>query len=251
MPWTSFTIHPLHARFRPRPASGLIFMLLAALLTVGCAQTAHLSRPADKSLVPPNARVLLMPADIQLFEVTAGGLLEPKADWTESARMNVHASLQELLRLREDRLIDYRAPADDAEMARAHAQLVKLHEAVGQTILVHKYIEGLQLPTMKDRMEWSLGPGAASLRGADRADCALFVFLRDSYTSPGRAAVMAAGLLLGVYIPGGIQMGFASLVDLNSGEILWFNRLVSGTGDLRQPEPAREAVTRLLSQIPL
>lgn len=49
---------------------------------------------------------------------------------------------------------------------------------------------------------------------------------------------MIFGLLLGVGLPGGVQVGFASLVDLE-------------TGDLRTLEPAKKTVENLLSGFPL
>jgi hypothetical protein len=49
---------------------------------------------------------------------------------------------------------------------------------------------------------------------------------------------------------GGIQVGFASLVDLDTGEVAWFNVLVNQTGDLRTAEPARIAVDSLLTDMP-
>ena len=47
------------------------------------------------------------------------------------------------------------------------------------------------------------------------------------------------------------QQGFATLVDLQTGDIIWFNRLVSISGNLRSPEPAREVATKLLTELPL
>ncbi len=89
------------------------------------------------------------------------------------------------------------------------------------------------------------------LRDEFGADYALFVFMRDSYASAGRVAVIAVAALLGVGMQGGVQLGFASLVDLRTGEVMWFNRLVSGVGDLRTPEPARQAIESLLTDVPL
>jgi hypothetical protein len=53
--------------------------------------------------------------------------------------------------------------------------------------------------------------------------------------------------LLGAAVPGGSQVGFASVVDLKTGDIVWFNRLVRGAGDLRTPEAAAETVKALVS----
>ena len=67
------------------------------------------------------------------------------------------------------------------------------------------------------------------LRDKYRADYSLFVHLRDSYASPGR----------GVALEGGSQVGFASLVDLNTGDIVWINRLRRNSGDKCQASSAK------------
>ena len=48
-------------------------------------------------------------------------------------------------------------------------------------------------------------------------------------------------------MPGGTQVGFASVVDLKTGDIVWFNRLLRPQGDLRTPEAAAETVRALVS----
>jgi hypothetical protein len=57
--------------------------------------------------------------------------------------------------------------------------------------------------------------------------------------------------LLGIGMPGGIQVGYASLVDLETGQVVWFNRLARGTGDLREPDSAAETVEALLTDFPV
>lgn len=227
------------------------FFLIICLICIGCAATTgYKTNPAPPNL-PPNARVLLMPLDVQLFELTAGGLQEPKADWTESAAKHVQAALEDLLQLKQDTLVAYQPPPDDPEKARFNEQLMKLHEAVGQSITVHTYFSAYNLPTKKDTFDWSLGEGVKRFNERYDADCALFIFIRDSYATAGRKAAMVFGALAGFYVAGGLQMGFSSLVDLHNGNILWFGRLLRETGDLRTPEPAREAVLQLLAGIPL
>jgi hypothetical protein len=48
-------------------------------------------------------------------------------------------------------------------------------------------------------------------------------------------------------VPGGSQVGFASVVDLKTGDIVWFNRLIRPQGDLRTPAAAAETVKALVS----
>jgi hypothetical protein len=83
------------------------------------------------------------------------------------------------------------------------------------------------------------------------ADYALFVYMKDSYATAGRAAVMIFAALMGVHgVQGGVQVGHASLVDLNSGDVSWFNIVGRGTGDLREAKPAIETVNALMSNFP-
>ena len=225
-------------------------LLFVCLICMGCATTDYKVTPPSPNL-PENARVLLMPLDVQLFELTAGGLQEPKADWTAAAENHVHTALENLLAQKKDTVVKYEPLADNPEKERINEQLMKLHEAVGNSIMIHTYFAGFNLPTKKDTFDWSLGGGIRQINERYDAHAAWFIFIRDSYASPGRKAAMVLGALAGISVTGGFQTGFASLVDLQSGDILWFGRLFRQTGDLRTPEPAYEAVSQLLFGIPL
>jgi hypothetical protein len=50
-------------------------------------------------------------------------------------------------------------------------------------------------------------------------------------------------------VPGGQQVAFASLVDLKTGSVVWFNVLTSGVGDIRTPEGANQMVGKLLEKL--
>ena len=228
-----------------------LFILCAlALALAGCAQTqAFKSKPAIEGKVNPSV-VLLVEPDVKLSVLTAGGLQEPHAEWTETGKRNVARALDDFMRERNATLISYRPPSGDPDKAHRHNQVMKMHEVVGVSIIQHKYNQVFALPTKADRFDWTLGPDTRLLKDEYGADYALFVFLRDSYATAGRAAVIVMGALLGVAVQGGMQVGFASLVDLNTGEVAWFNVLVNEAGDLRTPEPARLAIDSLLTDMP-
>jgi hypothetical protein len=160
--------------------------------------------------------------------------------------------LQEELSRRNAMLVPYE-PTEDPEKLYRHNQIVKLHNAVGEAILRHKYDPKFELPTKKGKFDWTLGPGVSVLREDYEADYALFVFIRDTYSSAERTllSLVFTGLFLFPIHPGSIQQGFASLVDLHDGDIEWFNRLISYTGDLRSAEPARKTIKNLLVDLPL
>lgn len=223
---------------------------VAAVLIAGCAQTTVLLKADAPKRPPGQLHIVLMPADIELSELTAGGSIEPKAEWTRQAVAHVTAALRGELDAKNARLIPYRAPTDDQAEQQAETQILKLHEAVGAAIIIHKLTPYRELPT-KDKFDWALGDSVKRLRQRHDTEYALFVLFRDSYASAGRVMLMFGAALLGVGIPGGNQVGFASLVDLRSGDIVWFNRLMDPAGDLRTPEGAQRAVKSLLKELPL
>lgn len=243
--------HPVAARARPR----LVLWLLALLCLSACTST----RPR-LSAQPPQLRqapVLLMPVDVTLSELLATGLSEARADWSEQARGHLQQSLRQSLSLAGAVPLILPEPSEGAS-SEALRQVELLYQAVASSILAAE-LRPETLPTKRDRFDWSLGPGAAAtLRAAaDAVDpqagarYALFCYVRDSYASSGRKALMVVGPLLGLGVQGGQQIGVAALVDLQDGRIRWFNLLLSQSGDLREAAPAAAVTERLLDGLPL
>lgn len=197
-------------------------------------------------------RILMMPPDVELYEVTAGGGLELNAEWTRQGQSNLTGAVRKNLNSLNAQFLEFTPPAEESDAADRLNQLQKLHGTVGSTIGRYHFAQNNRLPTKKGAFDWTLGPGAQELGTYADADYALFVWVRDSYSSPGRAVVKAAAaVLFGVYIPGGIQFGHASLVDLRTGQVVWFNALnPREAGDLRTPEPAADTVAQLLDKLP-
>ncbi len=230
-----------------------LILAVASTAFFGCVTTKPLLQ-AELPEIPGRARVLLLPADIELSELTAGGVLEPKADWTKLAKQHVTKALSEELKATNDNLIIYEPPVENPMAEHMHQQLIKLHTAVGQTIVLHKILGpqlAMELPTKKDKFDWTLGRNAQMLRDGTDADYGLFLHVRDSYASAGRVAVIIVAALLRVGVSGGQQVMFASLVDLKTGDLVWFNLLAREAGDLRTEENAREAIKELLEDLPL
>ena len=135
------------------------------------------------------------------------------------------------------------------------AELERLHGAVGNSIALHKYL-GENLPTKRGKgLDWTLGNQAVALGQRTGMDYALFLHAEDSFASTGRVALQVlgiAGCLVGFCAPnmgGGSQFAYASLVNLRTGEVVWFNVLQSRIGDIRTPEGAAVMVERLLGRM--
>jgi hypothetical protein len=223
-------------------------VLVAAALTAASfdafAQSRHLA-PGFTTL-PPAAQIVLMPTDIELFSISAGGVLEPKADWTDAASKHFKAALIEKKKGLGAATVDI-SDKDADEFG----ELNTLHAAIARSIANHHFGPGfLKLPTKDGKLDWSLGDAVKPLKDRSKADYALFSWIRDSYASGERVAAMVALALFGIVVPGGIQVGYASLIDLNSGQVLWFNLLARTSGDLRERDKAAETLEALLTGFP-
>ncbi|MFY9184923.1 hypothetical protein [Limnohabitans sp. Hippo3] len=222
--------------------TGLFLSLLLHSAT-GWAQSKNLAPGFTR--LPEQARVVIMPADVELFSISAGGVQEPRADWTEQAQKHLQ---QELLHQRSN-LARQVSPLK-SELQDPMAELNGLHGAVAQSIFLH-HIQGIsKLPTKNGELRWTLGEAVKDLRDQTQADYALFVWIRDSYASAERKAAMIAMAFLGVGLTGGAQVGYASLVNLKDGQVVWFNALNRASGDLREAKAAEETVQVLLRNFP-
>lgn len=224
-------------------------LLAAALLAVGVA--AQAANPDVEHLAPgftsrpAGSRLVILPADMELFSISAGGVEEPRADWTAAAQKNLAAALDAERPLLGDR-VSHLEPAQADEFA----DIVTLHRAVADAIALHHTGRGLKLSTKEDRLDWSLGDAVRPLKERTGADYALFTWVRDSYASSERKFAMLAMAMLGAISLGGEQVAYASLVDLKTGRVVWFNRLDRSAGDLRDPTNAKETVQSLLKDFP-
>jgi hypothetical protein len=223
--------------------------VLAAVLFAG----AVLAQQSDSKHLAPGfharpagSKLVIVPADMELFSISAGGVQEPKADWTEAAQKHFRTALA----ARREQLGANAVELQDADLDE-FAELNALQRAVGEAVFVHHTGMGMKLPTKNERLDWSLGDAVQPLKARTGADYALFTWIRDTYASNERKATMIALALLGAISTGGEQIGYASLVDLNSGRVVWFNDLRRMSGDLRDERSAMETVETLLEGFPV
>ncbi|MEO8547383.1 MAG: hypothetical protein ABI422_03345 [Sphingomicrobium sp.] len=241
---------------------GIALALALSVPVAGCVQTRQY---ADLQFTPPQGdyRLLVMRPDVTVNSVTTGGMAEPRADWTKQARANVIAAIraQQAARGGKVQILAHRnelaGVSEDAV-----ADLERLHSAVGNSIALHKYL-GAYLPTKSRRgLDYTLGEEAVALGRKTGFDYALFMYADDSIVSGGRVALQVlgiAGCFVGFCAPnigGGGQFAYASLVDLKTGDVVWFNVVQTGSqiagvkmGDIRTPDGAAQLVERLLGRM--
>ena len=222
----------------------VVLALVWALCSGALAQSRNLA-PGFTRLAAGD-KVVIMPVDVELFSLSAGGVAEPRADWTVSAQKHLDAALRKRMAG-----IKLDAAAMDEKGADEFAEQVSLHAAVAQAVALHHGLAGnWALPTKAGKLDWTFEDAMRPLRAKTGARYGLFLWVRDSYASAERKVAMVALALLGIGVGGGAQVGYASLVDLETGRLVWFNRLARGSGDLREEATADETAEALLSEFP-
>ena len=241
---------------------GLALVTALGVATAGCVQT---KQYADLQFTPPQGdyKLLVLRPDVTVGSLTTGGMVEPRADWTDQARAAIVAALREQQAARGGKvtIIEHRneIPGVTADEL---ADVERLNSAVDDSIVAHKYL-GDYLPTKRGKgLDWTLGQDAVRLGQKTGYDYALFLHGEDQVASGGRIALGILGLagcVVGFCAPnigGAQQLDYASLVDLKTGEVVWFNVVIAGSqvpgikfGDLRTPQGAAQMVDRLLGRM--
>lgn len=227
--------------------------LLAVALSFAMPATAQEktgSKPGF-TLRPGTARIVLMRPAIRVGSQSTGGMFEPRAQWTTEAREHISLALKDLQARLGNEVVPYEEGAGgDAALT---AQYGNLFGALANSVIEYQFFKGNRLPTKKKQkkeFDWGIGPGIAELAALKGADYALFVNTYDAYGSTGRKALQVVGFLAGVPITSGVHHGYAGLVDLRTGELVWLNADRQMGGDVRTADGAVKRVRQLLEGFP-
>ena len=231
---------------------------LAALLASACLLAGCGSAPPSKSMptwvadLEPLAgrKVVVMKPDIELFVIQSGGIPELNAGWTSSARIGVAGFLSRRLSARRVTVISAEQVDAEREDDPRAVQLLRLHSAVAENILASHFGRSDRLPTKERRFEWSLGAEARVLAQRYQADYALFIAFHENYPTEdsvgpdsGRLSRRFAAMSL-------YRKGYAMLVDLKSGQVVWFAERDRRSPGLRTSGELRATLDNLLENFP-
>jgi len=226
-----------------------VFMLALSLAIPATAQDKNGSRPGFV-LKPGTARIILMRPTIKVGAQSTGGMFEPNADWTTQARENINRALNAAQSNMGNQVIAY----DEGVSGEgpAASQYGYLFNALADSVIEYQFFHGNRLPTKvrKGQFEWNMGPELANLKSLSGADYALFINTHDEYGSTGRKVLQIVALLGGIPVTSGVHVGYAGLVDLKTGDLVWLNADRQMGGDVRTPEGAEKRVRELLRGFP-
>lgn len=197
-----------------------------------------------------SARILLIRPTIKVGAQSTGGMFEPNADWTAQAKENIGSALAVAQKNLGNEVILVEDPV--GRPAEAMADYQSLFSVLADSVIQYQFFPGNRLPTKKRKgtFEWTMGPGVAEIAKGTGADYALFIYNEDQYGSTGRKILQLFAAMAYVTVTSGEHKGFAGLVDLRTGDLVWLNADLAMGGDVRTPEGAQKRVAQLLEDFP-
>ncbi len=227
----------------------LLSVCLLLVLLAGCAGTGSLSNTRGQQLAAQGGlkRLLVLPPEVTVSQLSAGGLVEKVPEWSRQAEHNFTTALAGLHASGQKVALVPLPELGEAEQEALEEHLA-LYAQVANDAFFLPRVPGWQ--HKQARFDYTLGPGLAYLRDRTGADVALMVVGQDTVSTHERKALMVVGALFGVSVPLGVTFMTAGVVDLKTGDLLWVNYDVSGTGDMRVSKDARSALQSLLKGYP-
>jgi hypothetical protein len=195
-------------------------------------------------------KILLLRPSVWVGEQSTAGLPEPNADWTAQARDLLVKELERRQVEFSNELV--KEPDLVGDDVRVFSEHKALFNSVAGSVMTYQFFAGNRLPTRKNKpFEWTLGANTKRLTEVTGAKYGLFVVINDQYGSFGRKLfqVFAAGMF-GVGVKSGQHIGYAGLVDLETGDLVWLNADGEMGGDVRTPEGMQKRVSQLLEEFP-
>ena len=226
-------------------AKRLLAIGILALL-VGCAAPSKVYHSPDALAAPVQPAVLILPPDVLINVKTAGGTVEPRADWTETVSMKLGDALQQHLYENGVRFVEYGPQLLDQDVG-----------VIRQTNVLLDAIELSQLRnTIGGGREYRLGEDETSRLREFGTDYALLVVLRANRASGGRQAVAILAAIGGVAVETSSATFRSALIDMRNGHIKWANFDIAALADIGDPVDSDatrwgKAVEHLLREAPL
>jgi hypothetical protein len=202
-----------------------LLMVFLFVSISGCALKMHRTHPDFDARIGTVKNAILVPPDVNMFELSPAGIVTPRDDWSAAGSRNLKNAISQDLK---DKNRYLKPLVMDRQIAAELAEIVALYRLVHKTMQQQTF-HPHQIPKDKNGFEYSLGSLEPILEKFG-ADAMIFVSGYDRVSNPGRKAF--------------IDLAIAD----SSGTILYYSVKGSMRGnDLRDPASATSMVQELLS----
>lgn len=208
----------------------------------------HYKLLQDKPKLPK--KVVILPVNVEVIEVTAGGVKEEVPEWSVTAGDNVIKSLSAAIKkapgLKEVKARNFKGKT--AKMVSEHLALYKLVVNTATDVGWKHKIR---------RFDYGIGSGLEKLRKMTGADAAILVYGRDHVSTAGRKtkAVLSYIPIINIFTGNTPELGdsfvHVGIVDLKTGDLLWMNsEYRDDSSDLRNAGDTTEIVDTVFEWYP-
>jgi hypothetical protein len=190
--------------------------------------------------------IVILPPRVDVMEMSAGGVQEKVPEWSQQASRNINDAIGEYARSRGTfRLVDLpKLTGSDLDRVDQHRAL---YDEVAWAGLVFPHY----WPHKRERFDYTIGSGLKFLKQKTGADAALIVVGEDVVSTAGRKAVAVFGSILGMHVERGHSALTIGLVNLETGDVLWFDYRTSYADlDMRDANDAKKMVTNVFAALP-
>ena len=222
-------------------------LFLAVLIGLaGCAAHSVVYHSSDAQAPPVETSLLILPADVVVSRFTAGGIEEPRADWTESVSSTLTDALHTHLYEQGTQFVEYGEDLHDQDVG-VIRQLNTLADAIELSQAA---------PNIGGARVYQLGSAETARLQEFGTDYALLVVLKANRATGGRVATAVLASFAGAAIETNSAQFRSLLVDVRDGHVKWANFDRQALTEIGDPIKAREdkwrkAVDHLLSEFPL
>ncbi len=226
-----------------------IFILIIFLS--GCATASYRVAPVFEKYFDTPKTITMVPPDIKIHRLTAGGIPELVDEWSDDAK-------KKIVRLLKDELDIFRSVkvslTDEGNLGEKDRDFLKeekgLFYAVAYSIIMHTYSPENTFKHKLAHFDYTMGSEISALSDITGGDVLLFCSGTNYIWTAGRVALSVfAAVVSGSMLMPGPEWFIAALVDAKTGNIIWFN-YISMPGDLRNEEVDKKVIKAVFSSFP-
>lgn len=224
-----------------------LFIVVFVCAAPACAQYRHVSLQNNTQALPN--KILVLPADVLVREMSAGGMLEKVPEWTQQSSENLTNAMIELGKSSGKFSIVELPPLTGEEREQLE-QAIATFMTVGATAHNMLLMGGDAWAHKKREFDYTLGPILSFLKQKTGADAAMMLAGDDIVSSGGRKAAVIFAAALGVGLSTGRSLALTSVVDLATGNFLWMHYDQSMSKDLKDYASAQEMAAQIMARYP-
>jgi hypothetical protein len=200
---------------------GIVAVFAACVTLAGPREYFTITSSPPRAALPH--RVLLLPLDVTVYRVGAGGVTERAEDLTEEERTETEALLKDDI-ARDKHLEFVKLPPLDSASQALLDEHIALYEQVAGAALMHTGSFGAW-PRKVSHFDYTLGDGLSFLKQRTGADAALFILGQGGVPTASSYVAGLLPLLVGVVsVPQANAQAVVSVVDLETGNLLWLEQ---------------------------